>query len=291
MPRRIRLDFSVEDTPGPCDLTGTMDTVRVTSWRQRPRGPNYTTWGRVHPLTPHYAAKAGGEYLPVHPQPGGIGYRHWLGLVLQSPDGLRLPGEAIATWRRDRMRDVGRDQGRLIAAGYDMDNMKARSFVESEMPLPGAADPTGQLRLDELATRLVRAADLVANLLRGAVRAALFSPGATVKPDAELLSSVRENLWEQTEAPFFDTLERAARRGVTEDEPGSWRDLLRHTALALFDEAAPLSPFSGNAAPRIGRARRNLLFALTGFGKDGAALFEALGLAAAEPKAKKRKAA
>jgi CRISPR system Cascade subunit CasA len=153
--------------------------------------PKYTTWGRAHPLTPHYAVKAGGEYLPVHPQPGGIGYRHWLGLVLQSPDGLRLPAEAIATWRRDRMRDAGRDQGRLIAAGYDMDSMKARFFVESEMPLPGAADPTGQLRLDELATRLVRAADLVANLLRDAVRAALFSPGAAVKPDAELLSSVR----------------------------------------------------------------------------------------------------
>jgi len=293
MPRRIRLDFSVEDTPFPCDLTGMMDTVRVASWRQRPRGPNYAAWGRAHPLTPHYAAKAGGEYLPVHPQPGGIGYRHWLGLVLQSPDGLRLPADAIATWRRDRMRDAGYDEGRLIAAGYDMDNMKARAFVESEMPLPGAPDPAAQQRLDELVTRLVRAADLVANLVRSAVRAALFSPGATVKLDAELLSSVRENLWEQTEVPFFDVLERAARRGVTEAEaePGAWRDLLRHTALSLFDEAAPLSPFSGSAAPRIGRARRNLLFVLTGFGKDGAALFEALGLPAAESKAKKRKAA
>lgn len=172
-----------------------------------------------------------------------------------------------------------------------MDNMKARAFVESEMPLPGAPDLAAQQRLDELATRLVRAADLAASLLRGAVRAALFSPGATVKLDAELLSSVRENLWEQTEVPFFNALERSARRGVTEAEPGAWRDLLRRTALALFDEAAPLSPFSGNAAPRIGRARRNLLFALTGFGKDGAALFETLGLPAVEPKAKKRKAA
>jgi CRISPR system Cascade subunit CasA len=291
MPRRIRLDFSAEGPAGPCDLTGMPDTVRVASWRQRPRGPNYAAWGRVHPLTPHYASKAGGEYLPVHPQPGGIGYRHWLGFVLQSADGLRLPADAISTWRRDRMRDTGRDAGRLIAAGYDMDNMKARAFVESEMPLPGAPDAAAKQRLDELATRLVRSADLVASLLRSAVRAALFSPGATVRLDAELLSSVRENLWEQTEVPFFDALERAASRDVTEVERTVWRDLLRRTALALFDEAAPLSAFSGSAAPRIGRARRNLIFVLTGFGKDGVALFEILGLSAAEPKARKRKAA
>jgi CRISPR system Cascade subunit CasA len=282
--------FRPMGSPGICGLTGVPDTVQVASWRQRPRGPNYAGWGRVHPLTPHYASKAGGEYLPLHPQPGGIGYRHWLGLVLQSPDGLHLPADAISTWRRDRMRDAGRDEGRLIAAGYDMDNMKARAFVESEMPLPGAPDATAQQRLDELATRLVRAADLVAGLLRGAVRAALFRPGATVKLDAELLSSTRENLWEQTEVPFFDALERAARYGVAGGEPAAWRDHLRRTALALFDEAAPLSPFFGGAAPRIGRARRNLLFALTGFGRDGAALFEALGLPVAEPKARKRRA-
>ena len=189
------------------------------------------------------------------------------------------------------MRDVGRGEGRLIAAGYDMDNMKARAFVESEMPLAGVPDAAAQQRLDELATRLVRAADLVAGLLRGAVRAALFSPGATVKLDAELLSGVRENLWEQTEVSFFDALERAARHGSTEPELEAWRDLLRRTALAVFDEAAPLSPFSGSAAPRIGRARRNLLFALSGFGKDGAALFEVLNLSAAQPKPSKGKAA
>jgi CRISPR system Cascade subunit CasA len=172
-----------------------------------------------------------------------------------------------------------------------MENMKARSFVESEMPLPGAPDAATQQRLDDLATRLVRASDMVAGMVRNAVRAALFSPGATVKQDSELLSSVRENLWEQSEPAFFDALERVARHGVTDGEPEAWRDRLRRIALALFDEAAPLSPFSGSAAPRIGRARRNLLFAISGFGKDGAALFEALGLSAAEPNAKKRKAA
>jgi CRISPR system Cascade subunit CasA len=292
MPRRIRLDFSAEGPAGLCDLTGVLDTVRVASWRQRPHGTKYDGWGRVHPLTPHYMSKMSG-YLPMHPQPGGIGYHHWLGLVLQSPDGRALPADAIATWRRDRTRDAGPDKARLIAAGYDMVNMKARAFVESEMPLTGAPDAAAQQRLDELATRLVRAADRVAELVPRLIRAALFTPGTTVKLDTELLSSARERLWEQTETEFFNALERSALRPTTDPdpEPAAWLVRLRHTALALFDEAAPLSAFSGNAAPRIGRARRNLLFALTGFGKDGGALFETLGLPAAEPKAKKRKAA
>ena len=105
--------------------------------------------------------------------------------------------------------------------------------------------------------------------------------------DSELLSSVRERLWEQTEIAFFDALHSAARRGATEPHPESaaWLKLLRNTALALFDDAAPLSADSGAAAaPRIGRARRNLLFALLGYGNDGEALFNLLGQPVPETK-------
>jgi CRISPR system Cascade subunit CasA len=297
MPRRIRLEFSSEGAPAPCDLTGAPDTVRVIGWRQRPRGANYAAWGGVHPLTPTYQQKPGAEVLPVHPQPGGIGYRHWLGLVLASDDGLRKPARAIANWR-DRVRDAGYggedDRTRLLAAGYDMDNMKARAFVECEMPLPALADAQAQARLDALAARLVRAADWVANLLRGAARAALFAPGATVKPDNELLSSVREQFWERTEQPFFAALHAAARRGATEPYPeyAQWRALLHRTALDLFDQAAPLDADSGGAAaPRIGRARRMLLFSLLGYGKDGATLFADLGLSPPQTKSRKARSA
>ncbi len=63
---------------------------------------------------------------------------------------------------------------------------------------------------------------------------------------------------------------------------------MRALSLALFDEAAPLTPENGGAAPRIGRARRNLIFALAGYGKEGQALFTTLGLPAAESKAKNK---
>lgn len=282
MPRRIRLDFTPGDRP--CDLTGGADGVHVATWRQRPRGANYAGWGRLHPLTPHYRQNATSEWLATHPQPGGIGYRHWLGLVMEAPDGLRLPAASIAHWRSNRSDVLGQGQARLLAAGYDMDNMKARAFVESEMPLPAAADQAAQ---EALARDLVLSAQLVAGLLRSAARNALFSAGATVKLDTELLSSLRERLWEQTEAAFFGRL-----AAMPDNARETWLRHLRELALTLFDEAAPLTPENGNAAPRISRARRNLVFALTGFGKEGGALFTQLGLATAQPKAKKgRKAA
>lgn len=279
MPRRIRLDFATQDAPRPCGVTGAPDAVQVTGWRQRPRGANYAAWGRLHPLSPHYQTKAGAEWLPVHPQPGGIGYRHWLGLVVE--DAQRAPAAAISTWRRDRRMDAGEGRhARLLAAGYDMDNMKARAFIESEMPLPGGA-AEDQDRLDALAGALVRAADTAAGLLRNAVRHALFSPGAKVKLDAEGLASLRERLWAQTEQPFFDALSDAARPGAdAQDEPqrAAWAALLRRRAMALFDEAAPLDPEAGAAAPRIANARRSLNFALLGFGKMGRTFFGTLGL-------------
>ncbi len=280
MPRRIRLDFATRDAPRPCDLTGAPDPVQVTGWRQRPRGTNYAAWGKVHPLTPHYQTKPGAEWLPVHPQPGGIGYRHWLGLVVE--DAQRAPAAAITAWRRDRRRDAGEGvHARLLAAGYDMDNMKARAFVESEMPLPGGA-AEDQDRLDALAGALVRAADTAAGLLRNAVRHALFSPGAKVKLDAEGLASLRERLWAQTEQPFFDALRSAADRpgedSGEEPERTAWATLLHRRAMSLFDEAAPLDPEAGAAAPRIADARRALNFALLGFGKMGKAFFGTLAL-------------
>jgi len=293
MPRRIRLDFVACDSALPCDLTGDPDSVQVPSWRQRPQGANYIGWGDVHPLTPRYRIKPNTEILPLHPQPGGIGYRHWLGLVVGELDGLRVPAPTVTTWRDGRARGVwgrGGDalhtRDRLLAAGYDMDNMKARGFVESELPMPAIVDAVVRQRVDHLARQLVRAADLAASVLRRAVRDALFSAGASVKLDWEMLSAVREQLWDTTEASFHDALAREAARPSDEPgtEPSRWLVGLQSQALALFDAAAPLGadgailPRSDEGIRRLLRARRALGLALSGYGKDGAALLDALGL-------------
>jgi len=176
---------------------------------------------------------------------------------------------------------------RLLAAGYDMDNMKARAFVESEMPLPGA-DPDATKALAGLARGLVEAADTVARALRLAVRSARYDRDTDT--EAAPLAAVYEAFWMETHDRFFTLLREAA--------PGDWEDalaqaaprwlgVLRATALRLFDEAAPLDPFAASFDPRrIVDARRNLFGTLEGWGAFGTKLFEALLLPLPETKPK-----
>ena len=96
------------------------------------------------------------------------------------------------------------------------------------------------------------------------------------------------------EASFFDAISHPA---PDETALPAWHRMLRRTALALFDEAAPMEPDvvplvrQGEAVPRLVRARRTLSFGLNGYGKDGATLFETLLLPAVETKKKKGRAA
>ncbi len=287
MPRRIRLDF--ENTEGGiCDLTGRPDDVLVSGWRQRPYGPKYAGWigmpygsgWTIHPLTPRYRQKEGTEWLAVHPQPGGIGYRHWAGIVADGADQNRLPASCVANWRHERAGEADLPQNaRLLAAGFDMDNMKARGFVESEMPLPGAQDAQRQHQLDDLALQCVGVAMLVADILRGSVREALFGKG-TVSVDVTLLSNVRERFWSETERPFFALLQDAA---GTEGEDmalkRSWLRILAQAALREFDATVILEPDTGiTVAQRSALARRRLRAAVSGVGKEGEKVLKDLAL-------------
>ncbi|ASL40496.1 MULTISPECIES: type I-E CRISPR-associated protein Cse1/CasA [Acetobacter] len=297
MPRRIRLDFG-KSNGKVCNLTGMSDDILVSGWRQRPYGPKYAGWigmpygagCAIHPLTPRYRQKKGTEWLAVHPQPGGIGYRHWAGVVVESADQNRLPASCVANWRNERADEVGLlPNARLLAAGFDMDNMKARSFVESEMPLPGSQNPDQQKNIDSLALQCVGAATQIADILRGSVREALFGKG-TVSVDVTLLSNVRERFWAETEVSFFALLQDAA--GVDSEDIAlrkSWLQTLARVALQEFDATVILEPDMGiTEAQRSALARRRLGAAVSGRGKEGEKIRDNLGIPA--PVKKKQKA-
>lgn len=127
MPRRIRLNLE-NICSGICDTCGLPSDSLIRQYQDKNYGMNFTgAW--LHPLSP-YRSKDG-ELFPAHAQPGGVGYRHWLGLVQQ--DGsekmpARVVHEFYERWKSGW-------QFRLWAFGYDMDNMKARCWYESTMPL------------------------------------------------------------------------------------------------------------------------------------------------------------
>ncbi len=287
MPRRIRLAFTTNEAKRPCDLIGTIDAVHVTGWGQRPNGIKYVAWD--HPLAPAYKDTKGGGWLPVHPQADGIGYRHWAALVAGDMSGNRRPAPIIVAWQT-RQLDLSDDvrDARLFAAGYDTDNMKARGFVESEMPLPGTADAATAGATAFLAQHLIAAAEIVAQKLRSAVRKTVRKGG-----DVASATTAYEALWAATQGAFFQTLRDVvqpagapvehALKGVAQE----WQQRLSGIALRLFAEAAPLDLSSGDPA-RIVSARRGLSLTTNGYGADGKKLFSTLLLSA--PTSKKSKA-
>ncbi len=291
MPRRIRLDFAKNTERLPCDLTGDVDAALVTGWRQRPNGVKYAAW--EHPLSPAYKDAKTRAWLPVHGQPGGIGYRQWVAIVLGDQAGSRRPARCIDDWRT-RSADIasGQQRPRLLAAGYDMDNMKARAFIESEMPLPGS-DPDAFETLAVVAPRLVDAAGIAAAALRAAVRQARFSRDTST--DSAQLAAVYESFWAASQDRFFALLPDGAAGGweaALDAVAEPWRTVLKSTALRLFDAAAPLDPSAASCDPkRIVEARRNLFGTLDGRGPMGGRLFEALQLPSPESKAKRRQRA
>lgn len=293
--RRIRLKFSSNPQASPCDILAVTDRVVVRDWRQRPHGANYAAW--QHPLSPYYRQKpTDTEWLPVHGQPGGVGYRDWVGLLFDdlSDAPTRRAAGAVVTFRAKRLFQVaeGGDQVRwgLLAAGYDMDNMKARGFVESEMPViePGDQDRTKDFVL--LMRQLIAGATEAASLLSRSVRRALFSEGAKVALDAGLFTVLRSRFWDATETAFLTQVQKAATSVNPEEVRRAWlRDLAHHTR-TLFAEAAPIDATGADHRPdRIASAAKSLNFALNGVGKDGESLLRTLGLPLPEKTARPAK--
>lgn len=305
MPRRIRLNLSATAGDARCDLGGPEDAIQVTGWRQRPYGARYEAW--QHVLSPYYRLPKEPAPLPVHPQPGGIGYRHWMGLVTDGEG--RMPAAVVHGWKQrvQLLRREAPTGNRLLSGGYDMDNMKARAFIESEMPLPTL--PQGQAELDGLAKRLVLAAQAAHSLLRMTLR--IGFDNADMKPDATPLANAEATFWGSTENGFHDLLDRAA--AALADDPAAecadwhdaWLKQLRRAALRIFDQTIPTEDLAFNPvklnqgkpmAPPAVSARATLLAGLNGFGKMGRPLFEALQMAPPEAKpaakqARKRKEA
>jgi CRISPR system Cascade subunit CasA len=273
MPRRIRLVFEENREERPCALTGEIDPVIVTGFVQRPRGTNYLAWR--HPLTPYYRQKPeSSEWLPVHPQPYRLGYRDWLGLVVADrpgEDALRRPAEVVEI-ARTRLVDLDRRTAgwaRLRVAGYDMDNMKARGFVEAEIPVPLlAADRRGTF--EALVRELVGHAREVATALGIAVRDALWKGDA---PDAAAGDRylAQERFWDRSEPEFRGTLRKFVReleaatgddavRTALESARNEFGGTIRKLALAIFDELVRFDEIDADhAMQRKIEARRILV--------------------------------
>jgi len=136
---------------------------------------------------------------PVHPQPGGIGYRHWLGLVENNADNTRRIARVVEQYQK-----LQRADGRLWAFGYDMDNMKARCWYDAEMPMIFASEDR-EIEYKGQIEAMIRVAQQVAIEVRRHVKNALFGPQAEIRGD---LSYIGTHFWSATESAFYALLHR-----------------------------------------------------------------------------------
>ncbi|MBP8141080.1 MAG: type I-E CRISPR-associated protein Cse1/CasA [Acidovorax sp.] len=241
MPRRIRLDLDTVSS-GECDLCGRACEQRVQRYFSRPQGLNYKgAW--LHPLSPYYETKEG--MLPLHPQPGGLGYRHWLGWVLgMHSDKRKVDAAAVvsAYFHRQLEHSSGL-RLRLWAFGFDMDNMKARCWYEATLPLYQLDDCTAQVQTEvgDDVGAWINGAELAASYLRGAVKDAWF--GHDARGD---FGFVDASFWSATEPAFYqllrDRIHAARLNGTASSAADSialseqWLRQLTDTVLRLFDK-------------------------------------------------------
>lgn len=260
MPRRIRVNLEqVEE--GVCEVCGTSKADLVTTYLTKNYGTNYEgAW--QHPLSP-YGRDKEGMPLPRHPQPDGLAYRHWLGLVVHDQERDIRPAAVVThfinngRWRVLEER-LGNRTPRLWCFGYDMDNMKARCWYESTMPLVHVGDEFASQFAGETA-RLVKAADFTAFLLRTNLKKAWYKSPGDVKGD---LTFINSRFWQETESGFYRQVEAIARSlkngEDVEDLRREWLTVLRRHALTIFDDLSQAGHFSAADPKRVALARRDL---------------------------------
>jgi len=263
MPRRIRLRFRENTDRHPCDLTSHIGKSIVTHYVTRPYGVNYGQWR--HHLTPYYRKNAcDAESFATHPPAGSFGYRNWLALVLGDEGGIRDRAAAIEKAYQQRLRAAKSSERnpRLLIAGWAMSNMKPLDFVLAEQPLHLAADAAAQRKLDNLARKMVLAAEKASTLLIGALQAALKAGGNKPKGDSARLTAAREAFFVDSETDFHEILQSAVEKAEDSDSwqapfAEQWLTKLQRTAFSVFDDTVAPDPSDPLKARQVVEARRN----------------------------------
>jgi CRISPR system Cascade subunit CasA len=240
MPRRIRF-ASPESGTFVCDLSGEHCTQVVRAYTTKSYGHNYEgNW--LHPLTPH-VVEQGKDTLTLKGQPGGLGYRHWLGTVLSTGDDKKKRVVAAVVSRYgDRRRWLHRRKlvskaissyPQLWVFGYDMDNMKARCWYETTLPLLTTDTDKQDAFIDDVSL-YINAAEDARRAVVSSVKQAWFSRPKDAKGD---MSAIGNNFWERTEASFYTALQRLI-SGDREGAAHDWHIELQRKSAHLFEQYA-----------------------------------------------------
>ncbi|KLU15927.1 MULTISPECIES: type I-E CRISPR-associated protein Cse1/CasA [Xenorhabdus] len=238
MPRRIRLE--IEDKPAICQLTGRATHLSVASYRSQNYGNNYSgTW--QHPLTPYRwnPKKPDEEHLSVKGQPSGVTYKIWDSLIFSDDKQGQQAAQVVDHFHQinDYFADEQSSTPRLWVFGYDMDNMKARGWYSTTLPLFSMPIE----KKDAVFRRVKTLQNLSANALtqcRTQIKSAWFRRPNEIKGD---MSFIDATFYQRTQAAFFKAVRQIVSSqhkasSLSTEDAKTWLYQLRNTCFDLFDE-------------------------------------------------------
>jgi CRISPR system Cascade subunit CasA len=258
MPRRIRLGENVGQ--GICDLCGTVALARYKDYRTKNHGTNYEgAW--VHPLTPYTIdPKNKKPPLSLKGQQGGLGYRHWLSLVMHDSANGGRAATIVQFFQEERFSSLGIDETvSLWCFGFDMDNMKARCWYDNHFPVL-SLNKKQRANFIGWVGEFTMAARAVVSILRGAVKAAWFKRPKDAKGD---MSMIDTEFWHGTEPDFYRLLHKlAALPGEADMAPAEiyqhWFKTMERNMFRIFERATLDSIPEGLDLKRIILAKQTL---------------------------------
>jgi CRISPR system Cascade subunit CasA len=257
MPRRVLIDHTAL-VEGNCDVCGRHSSELRTQYFTHNYGMNYAE-DFEHPLSP-YRLDKNNQHFPLHPQPGGLAYRHWLSFLYGNPEQKNAvtPALVIRTFHRRQTEHLklSRARYRLWCAGFDMDNMKARAWYEARMPVILVLE-TARERYEAAVRSLIDAAVQIAGNTRQCVALAW-------KDDTSgNYSVIADDFFQRTEARFYDTLRAVSQQLQSHSDQSpqheGWYGVLKRTSEEVFADFAETGTPDALTMRRIVKARRNLL--------------------------------
>jgi CRISPR system Cascade subunit CasA len=235
---------------GICGICNSESEQLINTYREVNKGTEYQA-----PMKHLLSAFNGNTQKAVLTQPGGVSYRHWLGLIVNDPVGKREPSRAVHESIERQEPDW---QLRIWAFGYDMDNMKARCWYESTMPLIHI-DAATRADYEKDVADLIKAASEIASNVRSAVKKAWFRRPGDVKGDMSFIGSA---FWHDTESSFYLTLYKLKTTRESGNDVAdirkTWHKKLCDEGLRIFDANAWNGPIEDGDPKRVVTARKEL---------------------------------
>ena len=262
MPRRIRLIFEAHTDAIQCDLCGCSVHNYTSGYFDKSYGINYKD-GWHHILSPYSTDLKTGKSIPILSHRGVISYRSWLGLIENSSEKnyKREPAVIVHVFREERESDLSEISVFpfwLWAFGYDMDNMKARSWYEGTMPLVHI-DKEIRSGYETGVSQMIKTANLIIFNVRSSIKKALFATGAKISGDLSIIDS---EFWQNTEPDFYRLSDELRTHLENQQSLNNlklcWLSILSQESEMLFDRYSQSDLISVANPKRIALARRDL---------------------------------